>query len=210
MNRRGFLSLAGSFLLLSACASASVSDWGWENPHVPPNGGRVFGNMGYALTCGREKKAGRSYLPCDLSSFSTDPAVNIPVEVLREVDAEVRSILTYGRDNPVNGHGDDWKTPERSIRERVGDCEDFMALAAHLLLERGYPQASLYYLLLRTRGDRINHAALVCTTERGLMTCGDTMVRKVVQLNQAYEQREPAKWMCLASPRRWFKWKQPA
>lgn len=132
----------------------------------------------------------------------------IAIDLLEEVDREVREQLDYARDEPVQGWLDDWKPPDRSLHDGEGDCEDFMLLAARKLLDHGVSPEDLYLVTVNTEGrDRANHAVLMAATEDGLMTCGDTFVTWPARLIDAYPLPAPKEWMRLSDPGNWRIWK---
>lgn len=136
------------------------------------------------------------------------------IELIEAVDSEVRETLVYARDKAVQGFHDDWKLPDRAEAEGLGDCEDFMMLAAARLLERGVPAEELYFVLANTGGGRaFDHAFLAVETPEGLWTCGDTMLGRARALNDPITPYRPEtldRWACVAQPREWRRWDETA
>lgn len=126
------------------------------------------------------------------------------IDLLKSVDAGVREDLTYGRDNADHGF-DDWQLPENV--GSVGDCEDFMLLAAHRLLEADADPQTMYFVLCHTAGRKgFNHAFLAVETMDGLHTCADTFDSKPRPIYSTYRRDELRQWARVSEPMRWRLW----
>lgn len=138
----------------------------------------------------------------------------IEIETLRRVDAWVRERVTYKRDSEVWGIPEDWKTPERTLADGTGDCEDFAILAAHRLIapDNGSPPADpadLFLIACHTKGEPgLNHLLLAAKTDKGLWTCADTAdkFRAPAYLLDAYDEGMLRRWMRLSEAENWRLW----
>lgn len=127
------------------------------------------------------------------------------IDTIKAVDAEVREALVYAEDRPVLGFPDDWKLPARSKADGLGDCEDFMMLAARKLLDRGVPAGEMYFTLCHTQGrDGFDHAFLAVETPEGLWTCADTIAFAADPL--PWSESELRQWARVSDPTDWRTW----
>ena len=128
------------------------------------------------------------------------------IETLEKVDASVRKTLAYANDNAEHGF-DDWKLPERSASDGLGDREDFMLLAASRLIHEGVDPAKMYFVLCHTVGGKgFNHAFLAVETSEGLHTCADTFRPRVQPILEAYDDDELRRWRRVSEPANWRHW----
>ena len=133
----------------------------------------------------------------------------IAIETLKEVDAWVRERVTYERDKPVWNIPEDWKTPDRTLADGKGDCEDFALLAAHRLKELGEDPARMFLCLCHTKGgEGLNHAFLAVETPFGLHTCADTADKfgEPAYVHDAYPEEYMRRWMRISEPEDWRTW----
>jgi predicted transglutaminase-like cysteine proteinase len=84
-----------------------------------------------------------------------------PVAVLKRVNAEVNARIAYRTDMDAHGVLDRWASPQETLAEAAGDCEDFATLKMWLLGRMGFKADDMFVLVVRS--DRLNseHAVLV-------------------------------------------------
>lgn len=82
---------------------------------------------------------------------------------------------------------------------RYGDCEDYVLLKRHYLLEKGWPAGSLLITVVR-RPDGEGHAVLTVRTDRGdfILDNLEPLVHHWTETPYAYLKRQSSK-----SPKRW-------
>ena len=80
---------------------------------------------------------------------------------LLEVNAHVNESVLPVTDQDYYATEEHWTYPER-----YGDCEDYVLLKRHLLMQRGWPASSLLITVVR-QSDGSGHAVLTVRTSRG-------------------------------------------
>lgn len=185
----------------------TLPGYGWKNPIVPPEGKRMSPFIGYNMLCLKEGEGEPFCTPYDGPIY---PPSGNTLALLRDVDREVRDRLVYRDDPPTGGFRDLWSRGDHVLARGYGDCEDWAAAAALLLLSRGVRPEDLFIIGVAATGSRVSHLILTAKTPLGLVTCGDTFVRQSVQLNNAYWENQMKHWMCLAQPGAWYSWGSPA
>jgi predicted transglutaminase-like cysteine proteinase len=73
-----------------------------------------------------------------------------------EVDRLINDTIAYRSDI-----GDTWFEPWRTMRSGAGDCEDFAILKRAALIENGFPDDRIFFLLVTDLVARCDHAVLL-------------------------------------------------
>ncbi|HEX4894668.1 MAG TPA: transglutaminase-like cysteine peptidase [Hyphomicrobiaceae bacterium] len=87
-----------------------------------------------------------------------------PVAVLKRVNAEVNARIGYRTDMDAHGVLDRWASPQETLAEAAGDCEDFATLKMWLLGRMGFKAEDMFVLVVRSDQLKSEHAVLVVRT----------------------------------------------
>jgi hypothetical protein len=79
----------------------------------------------------------------------------------------------------INGEirwvGDFWRTPEETLRDKAGDCEDLSALLASLLLN--YNKHTYGVWMVEVRNKDAGHVGVAFPIEKGMITVVDPSIK---------------------------------
>lgn len=83
------------------------------------------------------------------------------VALIGQVNRWVNRAIAYRPDARTSHGGDYWSDAERTLRSRVGDCEDIAILKYQALLSLGVDPANMYFTLAHDTVRHADHALLV-------------------------------------------------
>ena len=99
----------------------------------------------------------KSYFLClTLASVLVSAPIIYPKDIVKCPDTLsiwMKQTLTYQKDGE-NGH---WKTPEKTVQDKGGDCEDFAILAKYVLKDLGYKAWVVHGDILNENRTRIDN-----------------------------------------------------
>ena len=74
---------------------------------------------------------------------------------LHRIDNEVNRSIEYKYDTV-----DEWQPASETDTLKTGDCEDFAILKYQKMIDMGIDQNSIYFLIVKLKGSKSNHAML--------------------------------------------------
>lgn len=153
----------------------------------------VFGSMAISMknfpAAARWASIYRSVRDCDKVCDQTSSGYAFIVKAVKDksftdklafVNSGINQLIAYRKDKATYGKLDYWATPEETLNQRSGDCEDFAILKMAALLEAGVPATSMSLVVLQDKKRNFFHAILSVSTSSGTFIL-DSLNNKVVK-----------------------------
>lgn len=153
----------------------------------------VFGSMAISMNnfpaAARWAPVYRSVRNCDKICDELSPGYAFIIKAVKDkgftdkltfVNSGINQLIAYRKDEATYGKLDYWATPEETLTNRAGDCEDFAILKMAALLEAGVPASSMSLVVLQDKKRNVFHAVLSVSTSNGTFIL-DSLSNKVVK-----------------------------
>ena len=192
-SRAAMIALAAGLLGGGATSTSHAS-----NGQHMTTAGRTLVPIGHAIFC--------KQLPQECAAANSDQKAQKLTRTrwkqIVRVNAQVNAAVQPVTDQELYGVEEHWTYPGAS-----GDCEDYVLLKRHMLMQLGFPPSSLLItVVLQPNGD--GHAVLTVRTDRADYIL-DNLVAKVKAWNDTpykYLKRQsiqhPGKWTKIRDSRR--------
>ena len=120
---------------------------------------------------------------------------------LEQVNKSANDSVSPVTDLDLYGQVEMWTYPTSN----KGDCEDYVLLKRHMLIERGWPESTLLITVVRDENNE-GHAVLTVRTDRGDLVL-DNKRREILTWNattytfiKQQSERNPLVWISLVAP----------
>ncbi len=112
-----------------------------------------------------------------------------PLQQLERVNRLINASITYRSEGGSGASRDHWQSFAETVKEKSGDCEDFV-IAKHALLRRmGFSPDDLYVSVLKDTARDLHHAVLVVRLGENFFVLDNLTDR--VRTDEVYPQYRP-------------------